>query len=74
MKGVYVALLWINMEDDKVYEVVWSGRMPLLPDREERADSRLSMAPTFEDEPVTPRKKSDRLYAMKNRGPKGGPK
>ena len=40
---------------DKDYIVVWDGRGPLLPDREERWDARFSAMPNYDidDEEVT---------------------
>ena len=32
------------------YEVVWTGRMPLLPDREEHWDSRTANLPSLDDD------------------------
>lgn len=58
------------------WSVVWSGRMPLLPERDEHVDSRLGLLPTLEEDiPLTASKqRSNRLYVMKNRGPGRGNK
>jgi len=46
------------------YTVVWSGRDPLLPDREEKMDNRFAVLPSydFDDNERAKRKRTPRKY------------
>jgi hypothetical protein len=44
------------------YEVIWSGRDSLLPDRSERWDTRLDTMPTLEEEDEVVSSKPKRKY------------
>jgi len=50
------------------WEVVWSGRDPLLPDRPEHWDRRIEMCETLDDEEETAKPKRRYVRSGKHRG------